>query len=1140
MRIERLMLRSYGRHRDREINLASPSSGIVVIHGPNEAGKSTMMRAIDSLLFGIHSRTTDHFGVGRPSLRIEARLTSASGHSVDVVRTGSTKNPLVDLDGNPVPEDLMSQMLGGIDRKLFQTLFRLDHPQLVGGSEELLSSDGELGRLLFGATLGSGSLAEAQRRLEARCAELFKPAGSKPHINQALGDYRAAMKYAKSLRVRPRDWEVLDNRRKEIEASLERLATRTHELEARRSLLARIKVAHPNFVERDRAVGRLNELRNEGVVPSAQWAVAIEALVAEQARFRSMQVADGELVKARRSQLEKLAVDDRLLSGRGSLKHLAEQVGRYRKDEASLSTANAELGLANRELSQLVAEREALGDVYPVGPLKRAVEAARSESSLLDQIAENKRESLLASDRIEGLLRRLRIVHPDSADERALLVRSLPVPSSESVQAFRSQLRDLETEIGQSERSLADRRAQRAETVLALEAARSGVLAPDAETLVAARLRRDVGWASLRRKLDGGTGRSPAIDSGLEPEAVGRLDLPESWTSDAFEAAISTADVIADERYAEAEKLAVIDQFQHALAAHDDVIERLDEQLSRTRSELQQRQAAWTSLWPEPVERPPSPEDAQSWLADLFALRDLIDESALRDGRVRDALERLSHLEMQLGQMLVEAGCGTSATGFEAVLSFADGVVEDLQARHDSITALDVRIKGVRDRIPQRQADVDARVAELADWQPKWSLAAAAVGSDPAGGTGEAVARVRLISEFRARLDEEMRNKDRLAGLRDDIEAYETSARSILAEVAPDLDLDDVSSAVAVVVARVEPATQGAAVRDELSEQILKLEESLAVTAGQLDLIAAELDQRCDEINALSGESGDASLSDHELIQLAERGRRADDLVRSIAVVEGRIVEQGDGKSVDEIAAEIESHGQDPDALSAELAGLEVQLRELRDERADLDRSRGENQAEMARIDGSANASDAEQLAAERLAELGGFVDEYVRVSTAASLLRAVMAEYSEQNQGPILRTSSALFEALTGGEFSSLVTDIDGSRQIVMARRANGEQLATSELSDGTRDQMYLALRLAGISHHFDRGTEPVPLILDDLLVNFDDERSLAALNVLADLGARSQILMFTHERSLVDLATANISEDRCSVVHLDRVPTS
>ena len=155
------------------------------------------------------------------------------------------------------------------------------------------------------------------------------------------------------------------------------------------------------------------------------------------------------------------------------------------------------------------------------------------------------------------------------------------------------------------------------------------------------------------------------------------------------------------------------------------------------------------------------------------------------------------------------------------------------------------------------------------------------------------MARVRLISEFRARLDEEMRNKDRLAGLRDDIEAYETSARSILAEVAPDLDLDDVSSAVAVVVARVEPATQGAAVRDELSEQILKLEESLAVTAGQLDLIAAELDQRCDEINALSGEFGDASLSDHELIQLAARGRRADDLVRSIAVVEGRIVEQG-------------------------------------------------------------------------------------------------------------------------------------------------------------------------------------------------------------------------------------------------------
>jgi len=73
--------------------------------------------------------------------------------------------------------------------------------------------------------------------------------------------------------------------------------------------------------------------------------------------------------------------------------------------------------------------------------------------------------------------------------------------------------------------------------------------------------------------------------------------------------------------------------------------------------------------------------------------------------------------------------------------------------------------------------------------------------------------------------------------------------------------------------------------------------------------------------------------------------------------------------------------------------------------------------------------------------------------------------------------------------------------------------------LSDGTRDQLYLALRIASIERHLDVG-EPMPFILDDILVHFDDERAKLALELLGELGERTQVLFFTHHARLRDLA--------------------
>jgi uncharacterized protein YhaN len=86
--------------------------------------------------------------------------------------------------------------------------------------------------------------------------------------------------------------------------------------------------------------------------------------------------------------------------------------------------------------------------------------------------------------------------------------------------------------------------------------------------------------------------------------------------------------------------------------------------------------------------------------------------------------------------------------------------------------------------------------------------------------------------------------------------------------------------------------------------------------------------------------------------------------------------------------------------------------------------------------------------------------------------------------------------------------------------------------LSDGTRDQLYLALRLATIER-FAVHAEPLPLVLDDAFVHFDDARARAALTALADLAPRAQVLFFTHHERLVAIAEDALGA-RCTVHRL------
>jgi uncharacterized protein YhaN len=121
------------------------------------------------------------------------------------------------------------------------------------------------------------------------------------------------------------------------------------------------------------------------------------------------------------------------------------------------------------------------------------------------------------------------------------------------------------------------------------------------------------------------------------------------------------------------------------------------------------------------------------------------------------------------------------------------------------------------------------------------------------------------------------------------------------------------------------------------------------------------------------------------------------------------------------------------------------------------------------------------------------------------------------------LSRASELFARLTLGRFSRLQVGLEETR-LECIEAEGGKRLELEQLSRGSRFQLFLALKLASLEQYLTTAP-PLPLVLDDVLVEWDDERSRVALQVLAELSERLQILLFTHHGR--DVAAAEALRD-------------
>ena len=270
----------------------------------------------------------------------------------------------------------------------------------------------------------------------------------------------------------------------------------------------------------------------------------------------------------------------------------------------------------------------------------------------------------------------------------------------------------------------------------------------------------------------------------------------------------------------------------------------------------------------------------------------------------------------------------------------------------------------------------------------------------------------------------------------------------------------------------------------------------------------------------------EAGTSDPEQLPEVERQSRRKSLVlKEVGTTKNRLAELASGQSLVEFIENVRQ--QDPDALSADLEQAEVEKSDLVKEREELVAGIAVSKSEMEKFDGRSEAARIAVEAEGLTGKIKSDMDNYLKMRIASAILVRAIERYRKHNESPVLEAAGSYFKTLTKGSFLGLKADFNekGEPVIKAIRSEDDIALPIEALSDGTRDQMFLALRLGGLSRHVEKSGR-FPFIVDDILVHFDDERSSAALLALSDLAGKTQIIFFTHHKHLLDLAEKIVPE--------------
>ncbi|MBC2732469.1 YhaN family protein [Thiobacillus sp.] len=1160
MKLARLLLQAFGPFTDTELdftgNADHPASNFHLIYGPNEAGKSSALRAMMDLRFGIPMRSPDDFVHSTNQLRIAGVFLDDQGEPIGLVRRkgrGSTLSRFDVATGQPAspPEAGREQELaltGGLERTEFEAMFGLNHVRLRAGGDLLLKGEGELGSTLFEASAGTRGIAAILAGLETDAKSLYNPHGRAQSsiINEARRQLDDQRHLWKAALTRPNDWQALNRSHEQAKEALAEVDKALETLHRCENELTELRTVAPLLREHDRARAELQYLAD---VPDLPENARENRLAAEQVLRRAEQDLQGaELELARcAGALTTLVIEAPLLEHADAIERLAanlETVARSRLEgrqqqalikqtESDLSTNAARIA-PEQGLDTIVnsvpsaADRVALdAHLEAIRLLGERLLGHRSRAKELTEVAEFNKDDAPplpdpeARQRLGAALRNAQslgdisrqivdldreIREQDSQLNQAL--SDLGIETADELRDARplldaeiSSTRQVLANLDQEEIRLNDENKRLAED-LDQQRLRQRQLAAQGEVVTAETLRltrehRDTGWGLIRQAYVERTHGADELGRGFDPER----QLPE-----AFETAQGESDRQADLLRADAARAAGYEECAARIEAMDQRRLELTKELTQLSAQHQTIKGDWAKQLTAARLPVLEPEALREWQAARKGVLGIANRVAKlvvdRDQSQTKLLEAVTALTSALqgiGQTaqdtalpsLIDQADRWERSATQAEVKLHERAKADKQRRSD--------LEKINGLISKAESELLEHETALQTWHARLFL--------PSESLPDTV-KARLdemddLARQYAALSEARVRQSRQDAVVEDFATQATTLAAALGEPVPTMTDDLVDRLKRRLTASREQEQQRLALtRDSSRAQDTKRKAESEL--GAQTVILAGL---CAAANVAAV----VHLSERE--DSATRKR----LAQTALVAQKQQLAQASTRSEDELRERLAD--QDTISIDSEREHCRSEITRLEHEQATARQAEEQARHALEAIDASDTAAKAREAMESAAARYRSAIRPWARLKLAHALLQNALDRFRERAQAPMVAAASTYFSLMTGGRYQRLVADESDDKPVLRAEREDGAIIGVEAMSEGTADQLYLALRMAALELR--RASHPqMPLVLDDVLITSDDERAANILRALERFSEGGQVMLFTHHRHLIEVA--------------------
>jgi len=1143
MRLRRLDLTRYGTFTDRVLTFGESVPGtpdLHLIYGPNETGKSTLLAAWLDLLYGIASRSPFNFLHSYPAMRLGGSV-ELGGQSRRFIRVKRPRNSLLDEREQPVAEAAIQADLGGIDRDAYRMMFSLDDESLEQGGEAILKARGDLGQLLFSASSGLADLSGRLAGVRDSADGFYRPHARNGQLAQLQAQLDSLRAEREAIDTQAARYAELVEAARSARDRHDTLAARRELVRARQDQIGGLLQARP-------LLARWYQLREEIAPlraipePPAGWAEELGALRDAEIRLETESRTQAETIATLTATLQALPQDETALALGGRFEDLALLRARSRTAAQDLpdrrqTLAELDLGIAVH-LRQIEREQETdlTALLLPAARVERLRDLIESRSGIDISWVRAGEELAEAQARLAGM-RSEEPAEPEEEVHLAALEKALAA-WRESDHAARTRLAGRERE--EAATALAD--ALAGLTPWQGEAdGLVGMAVPDGETLQHwKRTRQNLSERRERQaeeseRLHGEERRLTARREALERElglaaegeaAAARVERDQAWTvhrarldadsADLFARAMEQDDASVARQLARSVELAQARELALSLALVTADLARAEALYAATQAESAAQDQALAGmillLSPQlPSDWPVSRLD--SWLAGR--------ERALAARNRRMAAVRAAREAQEDEDRLA----GRLATALEAlgrtVPADRAALVVTAEAALEAVAATRRRRQIWQDRraeVEQRSRAWERAGGAKQLWEVSWAEACAGSWLGDSGAP-LSLATVRGILPVLAAVESALKERTALAERIVKMEQDQADFAAGLAALAEPLGLAAVPAAELdrAIGARMRQAEDDRLRWDREAERLAKAESAAQTLAEQ----RRAHDLRKQEMTDFFGVSTLAEVG----IRLDQSARRAD-LLQQTAELTREIRATLGVKDLE--AAEALLTAADPVTLSRERDDLAAEAKPLDQEWRDAYAVWREAEAQMIAVGGDDRVALLEERRRTILLEIQEGAQLYLRLRAGVAATERALRLYRERHRSAMMARAAQALKLISRGAYTDLTTQPDKDGEVLVAIGADGRSKLVTELSKGTRFQLYLALRVAGYLE-FAQSRPPVPFIADDIMETFDDLRAEETLRLLAQMAETGQVIYLTHHRHLCEIARAV-----CPTVHL------